>query len=318
MLETFLATLSPMLVMLICIAIGFILRKTKAATENAAAVMSKLEINVLLPALILRTFLTYCTVESITSRYETVLYGLIATVLAMAMGIPLTKVFSKEKNEQKIYRYCLIIANFGFLANAIVPAIMGDEAMYDYMLFTIPLNILLYAWAFNSLVPEGMGEKKSIWKNLLNPTFIAMAIGIVLGLLGVGELLPDFINTALGNLAGCMGPVAMLLTGFVVGGYRITELLKNKRVYIVTFLRLIVLPAIIVGVLWLLGADNSTLFMAMFAFASALGLNTVVVPAAYDGDTHTGAGMAMISHVGAIITIPLLYALLTQLVGGVG
>lgn len=318
MLDTFLATLSPMLVMLICIAIGFILRKTKAAPENAATVMSRLEINVLLPARILKTFLTYCTVESITSRFETVLYGAVAVTLAVAMGIPLTKAFSKEKNEQKIYRYCLIIANFGFLGNAIVPEIMGDEAMYDYMLFTIPLNILLYAWAFNSLVPEGKGEKKSIWKNLLNPTCIAMFIGIVLGLLGVGKILPDFANTALENLAGCMGPVAMLLTGFVVGGYHVSDLLKNKRVYIVTLLRLIVLPSIIVSVLWLLGADNSTLFMAMFAFASALGLNTVVVPAAYNGDTHTGAGMAMISHVGAIITIPLLYALLTQLIGGVG
>ena len=56
--------------------------------------------------------------------------------------------------------------------------------------------------------------------------------------------------------------------------------------------------------------------MAMFAFASALGLNTVVVPAAYDGDTTTGAGMAMISHVGAIVTIPLLYAVLTAITGG--
>ena len=63
-------------------------------------------------------------------------------------------------------------------------------------------------------------------------------------------------------------------------------------------------------VLWLLGADNSTLFMAMFAFASALGLNTVVVPAAYDSDTTTGAGMAMTAHVGAIVTIPLLSLLL--------
>lgn len=318
MLETFLATLSPMLVMLICIAIGFILRKTKAAPENAATVMSRLEINVLLPARILKTFLTYCTVESITSRYETVLYGVVAVALSVAMGIPLTKVFSKEKNEQKIYRYCLIIGNFGFLGNAIVPAIMGEAAMYDYMLFTIPLNILLYAWAFNSLIPEGQGQKKSIWKRLLNPTCMAMCIGIVLGLLGVGKLLPGFISTALENLAGCMGPVAMLLTGFVVGGYDVPELLKNKRVYIVTLLRLIVLPAVIIAVLWLLGADNSTLFVALFAFSSALGLNTVVVPAAYGGDTHTGAGMAMVSHVGAIITIPLLYALLTQLVGGLG
>lgn len=313
--DTFVATLSPMLVMGICILIGFIVRKTKVAPENTATALSRLEINVLLPALNLKTFLTYCTVESLTSRWQTVVFGAVATVLAVAMGIPLAKVFSKSKDEFKIYRYSLIIANFGFLGNAIVPAIMGEAAMYDYMLFTIPLNILLYAWAFNSLIPEGKTEKKSVWKSLLNPTSVAMSIGIVLGLLGVGPYLPSFVNTTLANLSNCMGPLAMLLTGFVIGGYKMSDLLTNKRVYIVTLLRLTVLPAIIIGVLWLLGAQDSVLFMALFGFATALGLNTVVVPAAYDGDTHTGAGMAMVSNAGAVITIPILYALLVQILG---
>lgn len=316
MLETFFATLSPMLVMFLCILVGFVLRKVKAAPDNTATVLSKLEINVLLPALNLKTFLTYCTVESITARWQTVLFGVVATVLTTAMAIPLAKLFTKDKDEFKIYRYSLLFANFGFLGNAIVPAIMGAEAMYDYMLFTIPLNILLYAWAFNSLVPEGKGQSKSVWKSLLNPTSVAMTIGIVLGLLGVGPKLPGFITTTLGNLSNCMGPLAMVLTGFVIGGYRLPELLKNKKVYIVTLLRLIVLPGIIMGVLWLLGAQNNVVFMALFAFSSALGLNTVVVPAAYDGDTHTGAGMAVISNAGAVITIPLMYALLIQLLGG--
>jgi predicted permease len=315
--ETFLATLSPMLVMFLCILVGFVLRKSKVAPENTATVLSKLEINVLLPALNLKTFLTYCTVESIAARWQTVLYGAVAVTLSLAMAIPLAKLFTKDKNEVKIYRYSLLFANFGFLGNAIVPAIMGDAIMYDYMLFTIPMNIVLYAWAFNSLIPEGMGEKKSVWKSLLNPTSIAMTIGIVLGLLGVGPKLPGFITTTLGNLSNCMGPLAMVLTGFVIGGYHLPGLLKDKKVYIVTILRLIVLPAIILGVLWLLGAQTNVIFMALFAYSAALGLNTVVVPAAYDGDTHTGAGMAVISNAGAVITIPLLYALLTQLLGGI-
>ena len=103
MLETFLATLSPMLVMLICIAVGFILRKTNAAPENTATVLSKLELNALLPARILTTFLSYCTVESITNRYSVVLFGALATALSVVLAFPLGKLFSKEKNEQKIY-----------------------------------------------------------------------------------------------------------------------------------------------------------------------------------------------------------------------
>jgi predicted permease len=190
---------------------------------------------------------------------------------------------------------------------------MGQEALYSYLLFCLPFNIVLYTWAINLLIPPEKLEKKSIWKKLAHPTLIAMAIGVLLGLSGVGKVLPGFVSTTLKNLSGCMGPVAMLLTGFVIGGYKIGELLRNGKVYVITFLRLLVLPCVAVAILTLLGADKEIALLAMFACGAALGLNTVVVPAAYDGDTRPGAAMAMISHIGAVITIPLLYALFTQI-----
>ncbi len=112
-----------------------------------------------------------------------------------------------------------------------------------------------------------------------------------------------------------MGPLAMILTGFVIGGYNLASLLRDKKIYAATFLRLVVLPALFVGILYLIGADKTALILTLFAFGTPLGLNTVVFPAAYGGDTSTGASMAMISHTLCIITIPLMYALLTYVVG---
>ena len=43
MLQTFSATISAMLVMFLCIAIGFLLRKFRLAPENTASVLSKLD-----------------------------------------------------------------------------------------------------------------------------------------------------------------------------------------------------------------------------------------------------------------------------------
>ena len=58
MLDTFLATISPMLIMFICMMIGFVLRKRSLLPEDAAAVMSKLESYVFVPALSMSTFMT--------------------------------------------------------------------------------------------------------------------------------------------------------------------------------------------------------------------------------------------------------------------
>ena len=313
MLNSFAATLSPMLVMFLCIAVGYTLNKTKLLPENAGMVMSKLETYVFLPALIIHTFLNYCTLDSIRGQYKVVLFGLLVTVLCTVVGIALSWVLAKGSYEREIYRYGLSVANFSFLGNTIVPQILGAEALYPYLLFTLPLNALVYGYLVQKMIPEGKGQSKG-WKQFLNPTFISMIIGMVLGMCGGTKILPGFLSTTVSNLSACMGPVAMVLTGFVIGGYDFKSLLKHPKVYVVTFLRLLVLPAAYVALVWLLGADEQVMCMTLLATGSALGLNTVVIPAAYGGDTRTGAAMAMISHVLCIVTIPLLYALLTWLV----
>ena len=90
------------------------------------------------------------------------------------------------------------------------------------------------------------------------------------------------------SLQSCMGPVAMILTGFVIGDYSFKTLVSLKKVYIATALRLLILPVVIITILLLCGANKYIVTLALFAYATPLGLNTVVFPAVYDGDTQTG------------------------------
>lgn len=312
MLQVFSATLSPMLVMLLCMVTGFVLKQQKICPDNTTSVLSKLETYVLCPALTLSTFSKYCTVASLTEQYRMVLLSLLCVVIAITLAYLLSPLFSKKGYGRNIYRYALAFGNFGFMGNAIVPAILGEEMLYTYMLFTLPLNIGVYTWGITILIPGD--EKKNPLKNLLNPVVFAVAIGAILGLTGLGERMPAFLTNTFTSLGNCMGPIAMVLTGFVIGSYPIRSLLTNGKVYIAAVLRLFLLPALFVLLLKLLGADVTTLTMCLFAYATPLGLNTVVFPAAYGGDTATGASMAMISHTVCVITIPVMYALLTAFV----
>lgn len=307
------ATLWPMLVMLLCIVIGFIVNKKKLCPENTTTVLSKLENYVFSPALILNTFCRYCSISSIAQQYQMVLFSTLAVVLAIALAYLLGPVFAKKGYTRSIYHYALTFGNFGFLGNAIVPAILGQDMLYTYMLFSLPLYVGVYTWGLTVLIPREKGQGNP-FKNLLNPSMIAVVLGSTLGLTGAAAYLPSFITDTLSTLGSCMGPVAMVLTGFVIGNYSFKTLLGQKKVYLATGLRLFILPALFVLLLKFLGADSITLTMCLFAFGTPLGLNTVVFPAAYGGDTVIGASMAMISHTASIITIPVMYALLTAFI----
>lgn len=315
MLETFIATLNPMLQMFICILIGFVLRKTGLAPENTGTALSKVENYVFMPAQIMSTFMTYCTVQSLSENYRYSLYSILCLAVSMLMGVPLSNLFSKDGKNRGVYRYALVFANFGFLGNSVVPQILGAEYLYPYLLFTLPINTWAYLWGMGQMVPAE-GVKENPLKRLLNPVIVSLFAGALMGLTGIAKLLPAFVTTTLGNLSSCMGPVAMILSGFIIGGFDLKELLSDKKVYGMTVLRLTVLPAVLLAVVWLFGADLRVMTMVLIAFGAALGLNTVVIPAAYDRDTKPGAAMATVSHIAAVISIPLMYALLCALVEG--
>lgn len=317
MLDTFLATLTPMLVMFLCIVIGYVLRVKKVLPENSGTVMSKLENYVFVPALVLSNFMTNCTVASLSENYVIVLYSLLALAVAILMAVPLAKLFQKKDYYKcNIYRYALTFGNFGFMGNAIVPAILGQydsQILYKYLLFTLPLNVAIYTWGIAILIPKGEGKQNPL-KNLINPACISIVIGIVLGITGLTKYVPEFVVTAIDYCKACMAPVAMILTGFIVGGYSIKPLLSDKKIYIATVLRLFILPSIIIAILMLCKASDLIVVLALFAYATPLGMNTVVFPAAYGGDTKTGAAMALISHTVCIVTIPIMFTLLIQII----
>ena len=315
MFETFTTTLSTMLVLFSCIVIGYILNKKKICAPNTAGVLSKLETHVFVPALVIGNFMKNCTIKSLSENLNVFFYSAVALALAMAIALPLSKAFEKEGYARNIYKYALTFGNIGFMGNAVALSMMGDHGLYRYLMFTMILNVVIYAWGYPILTQtddtkkSGLGE---ILKGFINPNFIALALGIVLGISGIATKLPVFVGNTVSNLGACMGPVAMLLTGFVIADYDFKSLIRRKKIYVATFLRLIVFPILVCTTLKFLGAGTEILYFCVFSFGAPLGLNTVVFPASVGGDTSTGASMAMISHTLCVVTIPLLYALVTK------
>ncbi|MBE6590066.1 MAG: hypothetical protein E7643_07790 [Ruminococcaceae bacterium] len=323
--DAFLATLNPMLTLFFCIAAGFVLYKCKILPQGSGAVIAKLETWVFCPALSFSVMLRFCTLSTIREHAINVLLGACCVAVAVAIAIPLSCAFVRKKSpERGIYRYALAIANSGYLGDPVVMSLFGDVALSYYKLFCLPLNIVIYTWGMSILVPDGE-QKSSVFKKILNPPTVAMLLGAAAGLLGLEGYIPTFVLSSLDSLKACMGPGAMLLAGITIARFDLLEMLKNKKVYLATALRLFVFPLLSVALLFglkellnavfSLGIGNNVLYLGFFATGSALGLNTVVFPEAYGGDPRTGASMALISHTLCVISIPLLYSLLVSLFG---
>lgn len=331
MLQTFLATLQPMLTLFLFIALGFLLYKIKIIPENGSKVLAKILTYAICPALSFTSMAKNFTLNTLLDHFVNLILGSITVGVALIITFSLIGLFVKDKTsyERGIYKYALTIGNMGYVGDPVVIALFGLEGLAFYKIAVLPFSILIYTWGISVLVPHG-NQKQSFIKNFLNVPTVGMFIGMIAGLTGFGNILFStpaltFVADSLTGLGNCMGPIAMILAGVTVARFNVKTMLSNKKVYVATTFRLIFIPALIIAVMYgiislanvvfSINIGNSFLFLVFFAIATPLGMNTIVFPEAYGGDPSTGAGMTIVSHTLCVITIPLMYALLTVLFG---
>ena len=104
-----------------------------------------------------------------------------------------------------------------------------------------------------------------------------------------------------------MAPIGMLLAGMVVSEFEFPSLLRGKNNYLISAMRLLVIPCAIALTLKMLGFEEMVL-TALMMHAMPCGMNTIVFPRLVGEDCKAGASMTLISSLLAILTVPLLVA----------
>lgn len=281
-------------------AIGFALARCGIAKSEHADLLSKLLVYVFLPATTFKTFAQNCTVAYMKESYGLILASLVIVVVLVVLTRLGTRIFCPRSPEREVYDYSVVIPNFAYMGYAFTEALFGALGLMNLMLFALP--VLAYA---NTIGYMMLSKKKATLKNLfLNPLMLSMIVGALFGILGLGAYVPDFLYTLLGNASACMAPVSMLLVGLVISGYKLTDLFRLRAVYVVSVLRVIVVP-LAVGAVLMLFKDEVLLRSALLFYAMPCGLNTVVFVKNAGGDCRPGAALALVSTILACATIPL-------------
>ena len=308
--EVFLSTLNQTGFLFSLIVIGFVLAKFKFIPDNSGTVLAKLENTVFVPALVMGTFIKYFTVEQIGSASKLFLISFAIAFITIPIAILISRLITKDKYVQNIFTYGLVFSNFGFMGNAVVSALF-PEVFMNYLIFTLPLWMLIYLWGVPVLLIADAGEKQTLktrLKSFANPMFVCMIIGMIIGICSFK--LPAFCVNVIDTAGSCMSPIAMLLTGITVSNMNVKKAFGDIRIYTVTAIRLLVIPFVFFGIAKLIPFDSTVYLCAICSLAMPLGLNTIVIPSAYGKDTTVAAGMAVISHFLSCFTIPLIFAII--------
>ena len=149
----------------------------------------------------------------------------------------------------------------------------------------------------------GKFDKKKL---ILNPGVISVLIGLPLFIFKID--LPSLINEPISYLATMQTPIAMLIFGTFLAHTKINDIFKHKKILIVSIMKLLVLPAAMVGIYKLFGLSGTLLIALTISSCAPTANNTVMFAAKYNKDTGLAAQIVATVSFISVITMPLIIA----------
>ena len=177
--------------------------------------------------------------------------------------------------------------------------------LFDYMIFCIPFFILTYTFGVYILSPRA--NRKLNFKNLANPMMISLVLCMIVGALNIK--IPSVLNEIIDKGAACMAPSAMILTGVVFASNSLKTVVSNVKIYIACAVKMILIPILFIIAVSFTNLPNDLGIITVVMLTLPTGLNSIVFPEAYGGDSKTGAQLCFVSTLTCLIFMPVMVGL---------
>ena len=314
--EYFIIMLKNILVFIGLIALGYILVKTRIIKKEDTPPLSTMLVNVGLPALVFQNSLTM-NIRGDASL-NLFLLGAISLVYVLIFYFISKLVVKKFKTEgeKASASFCVLFSNSGFLGIPLAQAIFYDNhVIIDYVIVINVINVVLLKTIGEYLFTR---DKKtiSIKGVILNPAILAFILGLILNALNVNSTVPQ-INAFAKHLSGLVTPLAMIIVGIKLASINPLDMFKSKKVYIVSFYKLIVQPVVIVAILIALKSvlpiSNEIIIGTFIAFATSSAGSATSFADRFGGHVEDAVNYTISTTFFSAITISILYSLIMMI-----
>lgn len=299
---SFFDTLAEMLVLLFAIACGYAANRLGILGGETDKKISKLLLTVTLPAMILGSVCTGDALPEPSVVLGTLGVALVFYLLEFAFVLAVPPLLGGTPGQKGVWRYTLAFPNVAFIGYPVVSALFGREALFYAAILVLPFNLMTFTLGPLLLA----GAKRFSLRQMLSPCVAASVLALVLAL---GRLRPPaMIGEALEFVGGVTVPLSLLFVGSLLAG--MSRMLPSPRLWILTAVRLLVLPAALCLLLRRMGTDALILGVAVTQMAMPAAVNGSLLCMEYGGDAECMAQVTFVSTLASIVTIPILAALL--------
>ena len=242
---------TQILVILLYTAVGYAAGKAGLISPDQRRYLTRLCTNLVLPFTILSAS------SQTVSGSELVRMGLI-TGLILLIFAAVTLLSFRIQTARRVPKPArvtttslLTYPNCTFLGLPLCRALFGESAVLYNAMYMVAFNVLFFTWQISAFT----GRRFSL-KNLL--TLPTVSTLILVAMLALGLHLPDPVQTVASSTGAMITPLSLIIIGVMMSESRLTDILKERRAFLVTLLRNLAVPLAVMPVFRLLPLDPSS------------------------------------------------------------
>ena len=290
------------LVLFILILVGYIARKRNLLDEHTTSKLSSLTMSIFLPAMIIDSMQIDYSPEMVDRIVKLLVISIVMYTFSFLIAYCLKFIFKSSK-DIGIYQYIVMFSNVGFMGYPVVEAVLGKEAVFYTAIFNLPFNLLIITIG-TYFLSKGKNDYSFSFKSFINPVIVSIFIGLIIFISSIK--LPVFINKPIAMLGNITTPISMLVIGSMLCASSASECFFNKKLYFVSFIRLVFLPFAIY--LLFKGQIQDSLLLSIPIVISSMpaAANTAIMASEYDANATLASQAVFFTTLFSIITIPLI------------
>jgi len=310
--------ITQILMLAVVVLIGAIAARYKVLTTDTKDMLSKVIFNISLPLMLFTNFFRLDATPRLIANSLIILAvsGFVIFFLLL-VGLMSVRLFRLSGAEGAVFKTHSMFGNTIFLGFPLITALYGVEGLLYASMYQLVSTIIMWT-AGVIILSHGSGTswKKSFLK-VLNPNTIATVAGLLLFILSVR--LPDILIKPMTELGSANTWLSMLYIGAMLFLSNVGGLLKKRSLYLISFNRLIFVPALLISIFYLIItltgiAPEKLVTSVIILEASMPCMATVVIMAKeFGSDDKLAVGNVFVSTIISILTLPLVVIALERL-----
>lgn len=288
--------LQQTIIMFALMLLGLLLSRRGMITEQGSRDLSNVLLYAVIPCVILRSYMSEFSTEKLRAM------GLSALIAVIAFAASIAVAYLTCGTRHRIENFAVAFGNAGFIGIPLVTAVFGPEAAFYVVSFSTFANLL--QWTYGIVIISGKKETMNLRMVFVNPVFISMVIGIALFVLQ--PALPTVVTGTIGYIADGNTVLAMIILGYYLSKVQLRGLFADVRLYLVSALRLLVVPAVTILVfLPFPFARGEITLITLIAAATPIASSTAIFAQKFDQDYRRAVSYVCLSTFLSVATLPL-------------